>query len=260
MDKRLVEDLLTAVKSGQTSSAEALEQLKQLPYAELDFAKPDTLRALKFGLAEVIFAPGKSVEQIVSIAAKLRTQHKLVLATRVEPDLAQKVLDRASQIEITDVSYLASARSLLFGALPEPKDCQPVAVLTAGTADIPVAEEALLVLQAGGYPVRRIFDVGVAGLHRLLGQMDDFKSAPVVIVVAGMDGALASVVAGLVSVPVIAVPTSVGYGAGAGGLAPLLTMLNSCAQGLTVVNIDNGFGAGAAALRILNSATRPPNP
>ncbi len=112
MDKRLVEDLLTAVKSGQTSSAEALEQLKQLPYAELDFAKPDTLRALKFGLAEVIFAPGKSVEQIVSIAAKLRTQHKLVLATRVEPDLAQKVLDRASQIEITDVSYLARARSL----------------------------------------------------------------------------------------------------------------------------------------------------
>jgi hypothetical protein len=134
-----------------------------LPYAELDFAKPDTLRALKFGLAEVIFAPGKSVEQIVSIAAKLRTQHKLVLATRVEPDLAQKVLDRASQIEITDVSYLASARSLLFGALPEPKDCHPVAVLTAGTADIPVAEEALLVLQAGGYPVRRVFDVGVAG-------------------------------------------------------------------------------------------------
>jgi len=257
MDKRLVEDLLIAVKSGATSSAEALEQLKQLPYAELDFAKPDTLRAIKFGLAEVIFAPGKSVEQIVSIAAKLRANHELVLATRVDADVAQKVEDLASQIGMADVVYCAQARSLVFGTLPQPKDCEPVAVLTAGTADINVAEEALLVLQAGGYPVKRIYDVGVAGLHRLLGQMDDFKMAPVVIVVAGMDGALASVVAGLVSAPVIAVPTSVGYGAGAGGLAPLLTMLNSCAQGLTVVNIDNGFGAGAAALRILNSAMGP---
>jgi NCAIR mutase (PurE)-related protein len=249
MDRDRILEVLQAVANQELSAADAMERLRHLPFEDLGFAKLDLHRSLRQGMAEVIFCPGKTARQVAEIATRLSQHHSVVLASRATPELAREVLTH-----VDAATYHELAQMLVFGPLPQPDESLPkVAVVTAGTADLPVAEEAALVLQAHAVPVIRINDVGVAGIHRLLGNLDTLKQASLTIVVAGMDGALPSVIAGLLPGPVIAVPTSVGYGASFQGMAALLTMLNSCAAGLTVVNIDNGFGAAAAALRLLQS-------
>lgn len=326
MDRKSVEDLLLSVSQGGVSVSDACERLAILPYQDLGFAKPDLHRGLRQGFPEVIFCPGKSPQQIVDIALKLRASNSIVIATRVEEAQAKEVVrlyNRAAaasqnsvvaihsfaagasqsstnganqasgtsleassgsgstassstsdaamanatttsasaspvleksgmEIPLNDCEYLPQPRALVFGQLPLPKkDAPSVSIVTAGTADIAVAEEVALFIVAAGYPVSCVYDVGVAGVHRLFDSLALLRKAHVTVVVAGMDGALASFVGGLLDKPVIAVPTSIGYGASFEGVAALLSMLNSCAAGLTVVNIDNGFGAAMAALRIL---------
>jgi NCAIR mutase (PurE)-related protein len=251
VDKKAVEALLENVASGATSVSAAAEQLAVLPYSDLGFAKLDMHRSLRQGFAEVVFCPGKTPAQVVQIVRKLHSQHELVIATRADKLMAQEVLQEL-QLEMAEAQYLEHAKALVFGQLPEAKvDGPSVAIVTAGTADIPVAEEAALMVVAAGYQVRCVYDVGVAGVHRLIDNLELLRTSDVTVVFAGMDGALASFVGGLLDKPVIAVPTSVGYGASFGGIAALLSMLSSCAPGVTVVNIDNGFGAAMAALRLL---------
>lgn len=254
MDRDRLEALLTSVAASSTTVAEAVKDLETLPFADLGFARPDMHRAIRQGFPEVIYCPGKSAEQIVAIAKKLLEAHRLVLATRADSALAAQVEILCEQNRLSAFSYRQSAGTIIFGEMP-PLDRASangtVAVLTAGTVDIAVAEEVALLIEAGGFATRTIYDVGVAGLHRLLDKLPEIRECAVTVVVAGMDGALPSVVAGLVAMPVIAVPTSAGYGTGEKGLAALMCMLNSCAPGLTVVNIDNGFGAAMAALRLL---------
>jgi pyridinium-3,5-biscarboxylic acid mononucleotide synthase len=205
-------------------------------------------RARRTGIAEVIFCQGKTADQVIQIIGQMLQHEGRVLATRVLPDIAHAVLQTFPQAR-----HHAPARIISIGpALPAKDDARYVAVATAGTSDIPVAEEAALTLEFWGRSVRRVYDVGVAGVHRLLNQADVLRRAHVVIAVAGMEGALPSVIGGLVACPVIAVPTSIGYGASFNGLAALLAMLNSCAPGVAVVNIDNGFGAAALAHKIMN--------
>jgi len=260
MDKERIAQILNSVASGDASPDQAMELLRNLPYEELGFARLDLHRSIRQGMPEVIFCPGKTTEQIVEIALRLKAHHKLVLASRMESDVASKVLPKLEASIEEGVFYNQLGKMLIVGALPQPDEELPsVAVVTAGTADLPVAEEAAVVLQSAGIPVNRLTDVGVAGIHRLLGSLDQLQKAAVTIVVAGMDGALPSVVAGLLASPVVAVPTSIGYGASFQGLAALLTMLNSCAAGLTVVNIDNGFGAANAALKIVNAIVAAKN-
>lgn len=248
MDKHKLEDLLKQVANGSVTPSQATEQLQHMPYQDLGFANIDSHRALRQGLPEVIFCPGKTPRQIVEIMRHLSTTHDLVLATRATPEVADAVCG-----VIPAATYLDAPRVIMLGDLPEEDLSNPtVNIISAGTADLPVAEEAALILAAARIPVARTYDVGVAGLHRLLDRISDLRKNAITIVVAGMDGVLPSVVAGLLQGPVIAVPTSVGYGAGFQGVAPLLTMLNSCAAGLTVVNIDNGFGAGMAAFRVIS--------
>jgi NCAIR mutase (PurE)-related protein len=237
---RQIERLLRDVRAGRLSVAEAVERLRGLPFEDLGFAKVDTHRELRTGFPEVIYCAGKTVEQVVAIARRVRDRHRLALATRCTPEMYE-----AAKKAFPDVACHETARIMVIGKpRPAPARSRPVAVVTAGTADQPVAEEAVVTAETMGCRVERIYDVGVAGLHRLLGHHDQLQKARVIIVVAGMEGALASVVGGLVSAPVVAVPTSVGYGASFEGLSALLTMLNSCAAGVVVVNIDNGFGAG----------------
>lgn len=252
MNKDSLKALLDAVKSGALEPEAALAQLRDLPYEDLGFARLDHHRALRRGQPEVIYCPGKSPEQVGRIAAKLAEHNSVVLATRATPEVFAAV-----QATCPGASYDSVARLVLVGK-PEPSSyAGRVAVVAAGTADLPVAEEAAGTTLAYGHTVDRIFDCGVAGLHRLLGSLEELRQADVVIVVAGMDGALPSVVGGLMRQPVLAVPTSVGYGASFGGLAALLTMLNSCASGVAVLNIDNGFGAARVADSILGvSAAR----
>jgi NCAIR mutase (PurE)-related protein len=214
--------------------------------AALGFATLDLDRAQRQGFPEVIYGAGKTVEQIVAIAERLEEHDGGFLATRLSTEGAEALASRFHRVDINRVARTAH----LAGAEPPPSGRGTILIVTAGTSDLPVAEEAAVTAAAMGNTVARLTDVGVAGIHRILAQKDVLMSAAIVIVIAGMDGALASVVGGLVRVPVIAVPTSVGYGAAFDGLAPLLTMLNSCAAGVTVVNIDNGFGAAAAASRI----------
>jgi pyridinium-3,5-biscarboxylic acid mononucleotide sulfurtransferase len=225
-----------------------------LPFADLGFAKPDIDRKARQGVPEVILCTGKSPEQIVKIAQELRRHHPTIIATRATAECAESILPICP-----DAQYFADARVIVWGTLPKPDSAnrQYVAVVCAGTGDVPVAEEACITLTASGINVRRIYDVGVAGVHRLMANMEPIAQADAVIVIAGMDGALPSVVGGLVACPVIAVPTSIGYGASFQGLAALLTMLNSCAAGLTVVNIDNGFGAAMAAIRLFRRSPIP---
>ncbi|MBU6451168.1 MAG: nickel pincer cofactor biosynthesis protein LarB [Cyanobacteria bacterium REEB67] len=252
MDKSAVEALLAKVASGATTVAAAAEQLAVMPYSDLGFARLDVHRSLRQGFAEVIFCPGKSPEQVVAIARELSAHHHLVIATRAEKALADLVLEA-----IPEAEYVEKARALVFGKLPAPgADLPTLSIITAGTSDIPVAEEAALMVVAAGYPVSRLYDVGVAGVQRLTDNIETLRQADVTIVIAGMDGALASVVGGLLDKPIIAVPTSIGYGASFEGLAALLSMLSSCAPGITVVNIDNGFGAAMAALRLLRALSR----
>jgi NCAIR mutase (PurE)-related protein len=246
MNEETIKALLESVKQGTCSSEEALEQLKNLPYENLGFARLDHHRELRTGQSEVIFCQGKQPDQIVSILKHLGVKAKNVLATRLDAENAAKVLPH-----FPNSLYDAQARCLLLRPLEEPTIPGKILIITAGTADLPVAQEAWLTARYMGHEVDTLFDVGVAGIHRLLGQRELLDQADVLIVVAGMEGALASVVGGLVDQPVIAVPTSIGYGAHFHGLSSLLSMLNSCASGIGVVNIDNGFGAASLASAII---------
>jgi pyridinium-3,5-biscarboxylic acid mononucleotide synthase len=246
MDADKLKELLQEVAQGELTSSQAYELLKSLTFDDIGFAKLDQHRLSRQGMAEVIYCPGKTASQIVAIIHRMKPHHDVVLATRADGDTANQVLSL-----IPDGHYDQTARMLIFGTMPQADDEVRVCVVSAGTADMPVAEECALYLVACGIRVERVYDVGVAGIHRLFPYVDILKQSQAVIVVAGMDGALPSVIGGLVGTPVIAVPTSTGYGASFHGLAALLTMLNSCAAGLTVVNIDNGFGAAVAAQRIV---------
>lgn len=217
-----------------------------MPFADLGFGKLDTHRPVRTGSGEVVFCPGKTTSQIVAIFRKFAALKQNVFATQASPDVSQAV-----SAALPQARYFAAARIIALGRFPRGQSRHRILVVSAGTSDIPVAEEAAVTAELLGSRVERLYDVGVAGIHRLFKDVKRLQSAAVLVVVAGMEGALASVVGGLVSRPVIAVPTSVGYGASFHGIAPLLTMLNSCAPGVAVVNIDNGFGAGCLAHRIL---------
>jgi len=239
-----LERLLRQVRQGRITVEQALQRLRSMPFEDLGFASLDHHRSLRQGFPEVVLCEGKTIAQVVTITRALLKKQNPFLATRAEPAVARAIrrLNRRAR-------YYADAR--IVAIHPAPKKQQGhILVVTAGTADIPVAEEARVTAEVMGSHVERLYDVGVAGLHRLLGKKDRLFDARVVVVVAGMDGVLPSVVGGLVDCPVIAVPTSRGYGASFGGLAALLTMLNSCAAGVGVMNIDNGFGAGCLAHRI----------
>lgn len=247
MTPELLESLLSDVASGALTPREALERLKHFPSEPFGVATIDHQRHLRLGQPEVVFCEGKSVDQSVEICSRLAAAAGTFLGTRASPELAER-LGR----EFAALEWNALGRTVWLPPSPRlaPSGRGTILVVSAGTSDLPVAEEAAAVAEAMGNPVDRLVDVGVAGLHRLLSASERLRHAAVVIVVAGMEGALPSVVGGLIGVPVIAVPTSVGYGASLGGWAALLGMLNSCAAGITVVNIDNGFGAAAAAHRI----------
>lgn len=242
-----LQQLLERLVRGESSVDDALAELRVLPFADLGFAMVDHHRALRQGVSEVILGQGKTVEQIAAIAGELARHGHNVLVTRVEADAAAEV-----QKALPDARYHALARTLTIEVAEIPAISEDaVALVSAGTSDLPVAEECAETMRMLGIKFERVFDVGVAGIHRLLHRREVIDRARVAIVIAGMEGALASVVGGLVDMPVIAVPTSVGYGASFQGLAALLGMLTSCASGITVVNIDNGFGAAFAAARIL---------
>ncbi len=247
MDTERLEMLLRGVQAGDVSVASALDALRSLPYDSVGgFARLDTHRAVRTGQAEVVYCPGKTPEQVALIMQRLAEHTPRVLATRAAPEQADAV-----RALLPQAVYHELPRLLTVGDAPPPaRPERYVAVLTAGTADTPVGEEAALTLEWQGSRAERLYDVGVAGLHRLLDQLPLIQDAHVLIVCAGMEGALASVVGGLVSRPVVAVPTSVGYGASFGGIAALLSMLNACAGGVAVQNIDNGFGAAVYAHRI----------
>ena len=246
MEAKELRALLERVAAGEIEIDAALLQLKKAPFEDLGFAKPDYHRALRQGLAEVIYGAGKTPKQIRAIAAKMRAQgQKIVLITRMSENAAEVLTKAGLPLQYDPASCVG-----IVGTPPEPDGRGTIVVATGGTSDIPVAEEAARTAEAFGNKVTRLYDVGVAGLHRLLRRMDDIMSASVIIAIAGMEGALASVIGGFADCPVIAVPTSVGYGASFGGLSALLSMLNSCASGVSVVNIDNGFGAGYLASMI----------
>ncbi len=250
MDPARLRELLDRVRAGQASVEDAVRELKQLPFAELGYATVDHHRALRQGAPEVILGEGKSAPQIAGIAKELARTGQNVLVTRLDAAKAADV-----RAIFPDLSYKPEARLGTLEQSPIPLlGKRPVALVSAGTSDLPVAEECGETLRMLGVKVERVYDVGVAGIHRLLHKREILEKASVAVVVAGMEGALASVVGGLVTAPVIAVPTSVGYGAALGGLAALLGMLTSCASGVTVVNIDNGFGAAFAAARILRTS------
>lgn len=246
MDKDLLLRLLQSVAGGETPAEDAARRLRHLSIEDIGFANIDHHRSLRKGFPEVIFGEGKTAGQIAAIMGRMRPQERVVLATRVDPQKAQEV--RASH---PDAAYHPEARMLVLETAPVPvKGRGTILVLSAGTSDIPVAEEAAVTARAMGHRVDTLFDVGVAGIHRLFHHRERIETAAVLVVVAGMEGALPSVVAGLVSRPVIAVPTSIGYGVSLGGLTALFAMLNSCSSNVAVVNIDNGFGAGYMAAMI----------
>ncbi|PID55806.1 1-(5-phosphoribosyl)-5-amino-4-imidazole-carboxylate carboxylase [candidate division KSB3 bacterium] len=242
MDIQQLYKLLHDLQEKHIDIDSAVETLKALPYHDMGFAKIDTHRHLRLGVPEVIFCQGKRLDQIVRIAERLVQDNKNIMATRADPEVFDAIQQRIGHAEYSDL-----ARIVVIKPQPFPKKVGRIAVVCAGTADVPVAEEARVVAETLGNHVETFYDVGVAGIHRLLDQCHNIMRANVIITVAGMEGALASVVGGLSDKPVIAVPTSVGYGASFHGLSALLTMLNSCAPGISVVNIDNGFGAAYQA-------------
>ena len=243
MDRKAVMEILDGYKTGAVSQAEAIEKLTFVPFEDMEDIKIDHHRALRQGFPEVVFCPGKTTEQVVRAMTELARVSPNVLASRATPEIY-----RAVQEALPDVRYHERARMVILEREPLPKDPDRfILVMTAGTGDVPVAEEAAVTAEVMGNRVERVFDVGVAGIHRLLAQGPLMRQANVLVVAAGMEGALASVVGGMVDKPVIAVPTSIGYGANFQGLSALLAMLNSCAAGVAVVNIDNGFGAGRLA-------------
>ena len=245
-----IKELLKKVAEGTVSVDEAVLELKKAPFEDLGFAKPDYHRTVRQGVAEVIYGAGKTPDQIEKITRSLMEHgQKTVLITRMSKEAAEYVSTKISATG-QKFQYDSCSKIGIAGEIPKPDGLGKVVVATGGTSDMPVAEEAALTAQALGNEVVRIYDVGVAGLHRLLSHAEELMSAQVVIAIAGMEGALASVIGGLVDCPVIAVPTSVGYGAAFEGLSAILSMLNSCASGVSVVNIDNGFGAGYMASMI----------
>ena len=250
MERRRLLELLAAVQRGECALDDALERLRNLPYEDLGFAKLDHHRALRNGFPEVILGEGKTPEHVVAIAERMAASDGNVLVTRLAPEIGARLVEA-----VPGFVYEPTPRLAIRRARPVEPTGGLVLVVSAGTADIPVAEEAAVAAELMGNPVDRLYDVGVAGIHRLLERRDRLWQAAILIVVAGMEGALPSVVGGLVDRPVIAVPTSVGYGTSLHGLAALLGMLNTCAAGVVVVNIDNGFGAAAAASR-MNRAAR----
>ena len=250
MNEKALRDLLASVRDGEVGTDEAVEQLRRLPFEEMGFATVDHHRAIRCGFPEVIFCPGKTTEQIRRIFQSLAAEGNNVLASRAEPEVYEAVAK-----DFPSCEYHESARAVTLAQGPQGKSVGHIAVVAAGTSDLPVADEARVTAEIMGGRVTTHYDVGVAGLHRLLAHGEALQAARVIVCVAGMEGALASVVGGLVAVPVIAVPTSVGYGASFGGLAALLAMLNSCASGVSVVNIDNGFAGGYIAAMINRQAS-----
>ena len=242
MDRDRVRDLLARVRGGEMTVEEAMGALRMLPFEDLGFAVTDSHRSLRTGYPEVVYCTGKTIPQIRAILARLAAGHRTIIASRATEEIYDAVREA-----VPGARYNPDARIIVVGEMPEPATDKTVLVISAGTSDIPVAEEAAVTAESMGNPVRRVFDVGVAGIHRLFEHAPLLVGANVIVAVAGMDGALPSVIGGLVDRPVIAVPTSVGYGASFGGIGALLTMLNSCAPGVAVVNIDNGFGAGYLA-------------
>lgn len=246
MEQKELRQLLKDVANNKIEVEEALLKIKEEPFEDLGFAKIDHHRAIRQGIAEVIYGAGKTPEQIVKIAEAMQKRgQKTILITRMSKEAAAYAQDKLSDFQYDELSKVAIA-----GKLPKPDGQGKIVVATGGTSDMPVAEEAAKTAEAFGNEVVRLYDVGVAGLHRLTKHMDEIMSANVIIAIAGMEGALASVIGGLADCPVIAVPTSVGYGAAFGGLSALLSMLNSCASGVSVVNIDNGYGAAYQASMI----------
>lgn len=245
MNADTLKELLENVKNGSLPVGKALERLKDLPYADMGYAMVDHHRALRRGHPETIFSQGKTVDQVVGIARRLLEKDANIMATRADQTVYEALKAIGGRVE-----YHPAARIVVMNRQSITPTRTNILVMCAGTADIPVAEEAAVTAEVMGNRVVRLTDVGVAGIHRLLANREKIRTASVLVVVAGMDGALPSVAAGLTDKPVIAVPTSIGYGASFGGLAALLTMLNSCANGVTVVNIDNGYGAGYAASMI----------
>lgn len=246
-----IRNILESVSDGTVSIDEAMLKLKMKPFEDIGYAKVDMHRKLRQGAAEVIYGAGKTPEQIIGIAdAMLKNGQKTILITRLSAEVAG-IVSAAHPLQ-----YHQDARCGVIGEVPVPNGIGKIVVATGGTSDIPVAEEAALTAEIHGNEVVRLYDVGVAGLHRTLAHLDEIMSASVIVAIAGMEGALASVIGGLADCPVIAVPTSVGYGASFGGLSALLSMLNSCASGVSVVNIDNGFGAGYLASMINHIAKK----
>lgn len=246
-----IRNILEGVSDGTVSIDEALLKLKMKPFEDIGYAKVDMHRKLRQGAAEVIYGAGKTPEQIIGIAdAMLKNGQKTILITRLSAEAAG-IVSAAHPLQ-----YHQDARCGVIGEIPAPSGIGKIVVATGGTSDIPIAEEAALTAEVHGNEVVRLYDVGVAGLHRTLAHLDEIMSASVIVAIAGMEGALASVIGGLADCPVIAVPTSVGYGASFGGLSALLSMLNSCASGVSVVNIDNGFGAGYLASMINHIAEK----
>jgi hypothetical protein len=245
MNKQKTLTLLQEIQKGKISPEEAIIKLKMEPFEDLGYARVDHHRELRQGVAEVIYGEGKTPEQIIGIvSAMLKKDHKTILITRMSAESANDVA------KIIPITYHELARVGIVGDMPEPDGIGKIVVATGGTTDLPVAEEAAITAEALGNEVVRLYDVGVAGLHRLLSRLDVIMGARAIVAVAGMEGALPSVIGGLADCPVIAVPASIGYGANFGGLSALLTMLNSCASGVCVVNIDNGFGGGYLASMI----------
>jgi NCAIR mutase (PurE)-related protein len=248
MNPKKIEDVLSRLSKGECSVGEALEKLRTLPYDDLKFAKLDSHRELRKGIPEAIYSPGKTDRQILEIAARIIARKDEAVFTRMNEKVYRKLKGRFGP----RVRWYPEARIVTIGVTKRISKGR-VLIVTAGTSDIPVAEEAAVTCELLGCKVERLYDVGVAGMHRLTSNLRQFDSADVIVVLAGMEGALPSVVAGLTSKPVVAVPTSVGYGASFGGIAALLGMLSSCSSGIGVVNIDNGFGAGALATVIVKN-------
>ena len=241
MEQKELYDLLHNVKTGELSVEDAVTKIRLMPFEDIGYARIDHHRAVRQGVGEVIYGAGKTPEQIEGIARAMQNRgQQTILITRLDEE-------KASRLNLPGLRYEALPKLGLLGPLPEPDGIGTIVVATGGTSDIPVAEEAALTAEVLGNKVTRLYDVGVAGIHRLFACREEIMSAEVIIAIAGMEGALASVIGGLADCPVIAVPTSVGYGASFGGLSALLSMLNSCASGVSVVNIDNGFGAGYLA-------------
>lgn len=247
-----IRSTLEALRNGKISVEEALVRVKKEPFRDVGYAKVDLHRNIRQGAAEVIYGAGKTAEQIEGIInVLLENGTSTILITRLDENKAEHLQKSCS------FKYYSEASAGVVGEMPGPTGLGKIVIATGGTSDIPVAEEAAITAEVHGNEVIRMYDVGVAGLHRLLSHLDELMGASVVIAIAGMEGALASVIGGLVDCPVIAVPTSVGYGASFGGMSALLSMLNSCASGVSVVNIDNGFGAGYLASRINHMEARP---